>query len=45
MPTLGAPEILIIVAVLGVVCGLPLAGAIALVVLVIRDRRRGRFDR
>jgi hypothetical protein len=45
MPSLGAPELLVIVAVVGLLCGLPLAGAIALVVMLIRDRRRGGSDR
>jgi hypothetical protein len=45
MPTLGAPELLVIVVVVGVLGGIPLAGAIALVVMLIRDRRRGGSDR
>jgi hypothetical protein len=42
VPTLDAPELGIMLVVLGVVCALPLAGAVALVVMLIRDRTRGR---
>ena len=39
-----APELTVMFVVLGVVCALPLAGAIALVVMVIRGRMGGRSD-
>ena len=39
-----APELAVMFVVLGVVCALPLAGAIALVVMVIWDRMGGRSD-
>jgi hypothetical protein len=45
MSSLGAPELLVILVVVGVLGGLPLAGAIALVVMLIRDWRRGGSDR
>jgi len=44
MPTLGVPELLIALVFLGLVCAIPLATAVAIVVAVIMLRKR-RHDR